>query len=118
MLTAPRPTTWEPGYVPPLSDFEKAVQADLDACVAAARRHPTVQTSAHVVHAPPAKALIEAAAGAEMLVVGARGLGGFADLLLGSVSEQCVHHAPCPVTVIRRDVGRAFMQGAARKVET
>jgi nucleotide-binding universal stress UspA family protein len=49
----------------------------------------------------PAPALLEAADGASMLVVGARGLGGFKELLLGSVSQQCLHHARCPVAVIR-----------------
>lgn len=49
----------------------------------------------------PSAVLIEAAKGADLLVVGCRGLGGFRGLMLGSVSAQCVHHAPCPVLVVR-----------------
>ena len=48
----------------------------------------------------PADALCAEAEGADMLVVGSRGMGGFRGLLVGSVSQQCVHHAPCPVVVI------------------
>ena len=49
----------------------------------------------------PARGLLAAAEGADLLVVGARGLGGFRGLRLGSVSDQVVRHAPCPVVVIR-----------------
>lgn len=48
-----------------------------------------------------AQVLIDAADGAELLVVGSRGYGGFTEALLGSVSQHCVHHAPCPVVIIR-----------------
>ena len=49
----------------------------------------------------PAAVLVEQAQGADLLVVGHRGRGGFASALLGSVSMHCVLHAPCPITIVR-----------------
>ena len=54
-----------------------------------------------VVEGAPASALIEAAKGCDLLVVGSRGHGGFAGMLLGSVSQQLSHHAPCPLVIVR-----------------
>jgi nucleotide-binding universal stress UspA family protein len=62
---------------------------------------PDVVIRSSVVEGHPAEVLVRAAHGADMLVVGSRGHGGFAGALLGSVSQYCVHHAPCPVLVIR-----------------
>ncbi|HEV8627019.1 MAG TPA: universal stress protein [Acidimicrobiia bacterium] len=62
--------------------------------------HPGVQVTTRELEGPSARTLLDAAAGADLLVVGSRGRGGFAGLMLGSVSQQCVHHAPCPVVVV------------------
>jgi nucleotide-binding universal stress UspA family protein len=64
----------------------------------ATSRPPSV--TVEVVTGLPAEQLLAVAAGADMLVVGARGGGGFKRLLLGSVSTQVTHHAHCPVVVI------------------
>ena len=49
----------------------------------------------------PTEVLLRAAESADLLVVGSRGMGGFRELLLGSVSQQLVHHAACPVVIVR-----------------
>lgn len=54
-----------------------------------------------VAEGNPARVLLSAAAGADLLVVGSRGHGGFTEALLGSVGQHCAHHARCPVVVIR-----------------
>ena len=54
----------------------------------------------------PGAALVERAKGADLVVVGTRGHGGFTGLMLGSVSHQVTHHAPCPVVIVRGDTGR------------
>jgi len=54
-----------------------------------------------VVQGHPAEELVKAAQGAELLVVGSRGRGGFTGLLLGSVSHACAQHVRCPVVIVR-----------------
>lgn len=59
-----------------------------------------VHVATQVVQGHPAQVLTETARGAQLLVVGSRGHGTFAGLVLGSVSQHCVHQAPCPVVVV------------------
>ena len=76
----------------------KALEAVLKAEVEADDSH---LASAEVVNGHPAEVLLHAAAGADLLVLGSRGHGRFAEALLGSVAQHCVHHAHCPVLIIR-----------------
>lgn len=62
---------------------------------------PAIKVSATVIEGRPSGELIKAAEGADLLVVGSRGHGALAGMLLGSVSEHCVTHAHCPVVVVR-----------------
>ncbi len=83
-------------------ELASAARQVLDGAVARATRpgeHDAVHTS--VAYGTPAQVLLNAAKGARLLVVGNRGHGGFTGALLGSVSQHCVQHAPCPVVIVR-----------------
>jgi nucleotide-binding universal stress UspA family protein len=64
-------------------------------------KYPGVTVRRVVERDRPASALLDAARGAQLLVVGSRGRGGFTGLTLGSVSQALIHHAPCPVLIAR-----------------
>jgi nucleotide-binding universal stress UspA family protein len=84
----------------PDQDAEKVITATVDE-VFGADRPPDLRII--VRKGNPAKVLLDASQGAELLIVGSRGHGGFVGLLLGSVSSSCAEHAHCPVLVVHRD---------------
>jgi nucleotide-binding universal stress UspA family protein len=100
---------WE---VPPLGDTIAFGDPDVlrrvtDELVATATSRATAATSGgsliegRAIQGHPSSVLIHESERAQLLVLGARGRGGFADMLLGSVSGQCTHHAKCPVVIVR-----------------
>ncbi|MFD0277427.1 universal stress protein [Kitasatospora sp. NPDC127111] len=95
---------WAGLSVPPAEGFnpEELAGRTLSATVAkVVGDGPEVRITEAVLPGNAAQALLEAAAGAALVVVGSRGLGGFSGALLGSVSRHLTEHAPCPVVVVR-----------------
>jgi nucleotide-binding universal stress UspA family protein len=89
-----------------VDDVRRAAGAELEAIVAeAAAGADGVEIEKRIDQGTPAAVLIDESRHADLLVVGSRGHGGFASLLLGSVSQQCAQHAACPVVIVR-DRGR------------
>ena len=83
-----------------IEQLRAAAEAALEASVREALPDTDVEIKLQAIQGTPAGVLVEASAGADLLVVGSRGHGGFVGLLLGSVSQQCAHHAACPVVIV------------------
>lgn len=92
------------------TDLKASIEADareaLDELVAEAHTSAGdgVTITASLIEESPVEALIAAAQGADLLVIGSRGRGGFKAALLGSVSQQVAQHGPCPVVIVREGV--------------
>jgi nucleotide-binding universal stress UspA family protein len=98
------PTMYGTGMMvlPGGEEFDKSAKQSLEAAVKQALAGKIdVTVEYHTVGGHPAKTLIDMAEGADLLVVGSRGHGGFVGSLIGSVSHYCVNHATCPVVVVR-----------------
>jgi nucleotide-binding universal stress UspA family protein len=89
----PVPTEWNPE-----DDARSVLDSEVEEVLGSKR--PT-DTTLLVLEGPPAKVLTERAHAASLVVVGSRGRGQVAGMLLGSVSEALARHAPCPVVVVR-----------------
>ena len=101
--TAPHGALVDHGYVSSFEEVSEKVRVRLEESTKERTAlHPGVAIAYRGVLGHPASVLMAASVGALMLVIGSRGRGGFSSLLLGSVSEQCVRHASCPVLVVRR----------------
>ena len=83
-----------------INELHAAAQAALEASVIEALPASDVEIEQRVVQGTPAGVLVDESRDADLLVVGSRGHGGFAQLLLGSVSQQCAQHAECPVVIV------------------
>jgi nucleotide-binding universal stress UspA family protein len=93
---------WAPTGMEGSFDFKETAEKVLaDAISSVTDPGSGIPVRALVIEGVPAQVLLDAADGADLLVVGSRGHGGFTGALLGSVSQHCVHHAHCPVVVIR-----------------
>lgn len=87
-----------PAVMPSVAELEKDAQEMLASILDSA---PTdIRMESITVRGPAAPTLLDISRGAELLVVGSRGRGGFRGLLLGSTSHQVITHAPCPVVVV------------------
>ncbi|WP_162794738.1 universal stress protein [Nonomuraea lactucae] len=95
-LLVPEPPGWE--VEAEAAARERLKQAEIHARAG----RPRLQVTARIAIGPARDLLVQAGEGAQLLVVGSRGHGGFAELLLGSVSRHVATRAPCPVAVVRQ----------------
>ena len=96
-----------------LAEFHEAAEAALDETLRGVVADADgVAIERRVDQGAAAPVLIEESRDADVLVVGSRGHGGFAQLLLGSVSQQCALHALCPVVIVR-DIAKNGYEGVS-----
>jgi nucleotide-binding universal stress UspA family protein len=100
LTTLPAPSSAIPGAVPALPEWSARAEHVLDTICRAALGDGGSDVERVVLHEAAVSGLLGAVQPGDLLVVGDRGRGGFARLLLGSVSRQCAEHAPCPVVVV------------------
>ena len=98
------PAVYGAGWAPAstdLDEFRKLAEQSLRESVEeAGSTEAGIEVTFVVREGHPVDLLVEESGDADLLVLGTRGLGGFKELLLGSVSQQCAHHASCPVVIV------------------
>ena len=102
ITSAPRPRDVPHGVVPSVDEFAKEVDRELrEGLDRVMDEHVDLAVHTHAVYGKPAAVLIAASKEADLVVVASRGRGGFAELLLGSTTEQVVRQAESTVVVVR-----------------
>lgn len=106
-----QPAPIGPGDVQPLVYDENLVVDEEERVLAEALagwhgKYPDVEVHRQIMHGGIRRTIIDATRYAQLVVVGARGHGGFAGLLLGSVSQAVLHHSACPTVVVPHPHGR------------
>jgi nucleotide-binding universal stress UspA family protein len=126
VITAYRPNSpWIHSGADYLSHPSDSQRPDFEAIARAAARdtaisgvriahqdHPTLPAAQRAIHGPAADILASAAGRAGLLVVGSRGHGGFAGLILGSISHRVIHTSPCPVVVVHGGIRESVEEPA------
>jgi nucleotide-binding universal stress UspA family protein len=92
---------WAPNKAFDDTEYTELAAKTLNEAVTQASPPPDVTVHQVVTEGIPAQVLLNAAKDADLLVVGNRGHGAFADALIGSVSVRCLHHATCPIVIVR-----------------
>jgi nucleotide-binding universal stress UspA family protein len=95
-----------PGVAPKSITDEVRAEMSEHLANAIAVAAPDAQVEPQIGYGHPAQVLVDASREADLLVVGSRGHGAFTGMLVGSVSLHCVHHAFCPVVVVRKGTSR------------
>jgi nucleotide-binding universal stress UspA family protein len=92
---------WAPAWAPGWDPAADATEALGQVVKHVLGSSDDLEVHQHVVEGHPAPVLVQLALNADLLVVGSRGHGEFAGMLLGSVSEHCASNSPCPVVIVR-----------------
>jgi nucleotide-binding universal stress UspA family protein len=92
---------WAPNKAFDDTEYRELAAKTLNAAIGDVNPPPSVAVNQVVVEGNPALVLLSAAKDADLLVVGHRGHGAVVDALIGSVSVRCLHHATCPVVIVR-----------------
>jgi nucleotide-binding universal stress UspA family protein len=107
------PSTIGPYVALAAAEVAEGARQVLEEAIRIARREASIEVSGDLVQGSAPKVLTDLAQGADLLVVGSRGRGGFTGLVLGSVGQHCAAHARCPTVIVHRSDSGRISEGLA-----